>query len=286
MDRRDRRRHLEPRQRVSTVIHLVIAWSFGFLFLATVVLQEAVPAETLLLDRAVVSGGRWYDGMVTSVGILAWTVAACACAGAAFSARLGGRSGATLAFGSAAIMIAALMLDDLFLLHSSVAPKLLGVSKLTVIAAEGLVVVIWIARSVGEIRRTRWELLVASGVAFAVSNAVDIVAVIGDDRWRLIVEDGAKFFGVLALASWAVTTAGDITRSVVVGSPIEAERQVVAGRPPVRRSRPAPAVSATPTQKPADQVVCITQPATADSGRTAASEPERSSRATATSAPR
>ena len=35
---------------------------------------------------------------------------------------------------------------------------------------------------------------------------------------RLILEDGAKFMGVLALAVWSVTTAADIVRSVVAGA--------------------------------------------------------------------
>ncbi len=192
----------------------MIAWSFGFVLLATVVLQTAVPAETLLLDRTVVSGGRWYDGLVTSLGVLAWTVAAAGFAASSFVAGLAGRRQARRIFGLGAALVTALLLDDLFLLHSNVIPKYLGISKVAVLAVQALAVLAWVARAFPEIRRSRWELLAASAAGLGVSVLVDRFGILGNDRWNLIVEDGAKFLGVLALAAWAVSTAVDITRSV------------------------------------------------------------------------
>ncbi len=224
----------------------MIAWSFGFFLMAVVVLQEAVPAETLLLDRVVVSGGRWYSGMITSLGILAWTVSAVACLSAAFVAKLGRRRGAQTVFSTAALWIGVLLLDDLFLLHSNVVPRFLGVPKLTMVALEAIAVVVWLAASRREVARTRWELLAASGAAFALSNVMDVFAVLDDDRWRLIIEDGSKFFGVLALAAWSVTTAADIAKSVVDRAAQVATVPVAAGpsslpprvSPSTRRQKP------------------------------------------------
>ena len=42
-------------------------WLLGFGILAIVAFQNRVPVEDLLLDRVVVSGGKWYSGMITSL---------------------------------------------------------------------------------------------------------------------------------------------------------------------------------------------------------------------------
>lgn len=231
----DRRSGPQPRQRASTLLHLVVAWSFGFLLISTVALQNVVPAESLLLDRSAVSGGRWYQGMVTSLGVLAWTVAAVSCAGTAFVAGLARRGRVRRVFRFAALLLVVLLLDDLFLLHSDVVAKYLGAPKLALVGLEALGTLVWVATGVDEIRRTRWELLVAAGAGFGISVVVDAVAVVSDPRLRLILEDGAKFLGVLALAAWSVTTAADIIRSV---TPVPAQAPVA--DPVALRSPPAP----------------------------------------------
>jgi hypothetical protein len=215
----ERRAAPAPRQRVSTLIQLAIAWSTGFAVIAAVALQTAVPSEVLLLDRAAVSGGRWYQGMVTSFGILAWTVAAMSCAGSSLVARLAARPRAARAFGSGAVLLAFLMLDDLFQLHSNVVPAALGVPKSALVLVEAIATAFWLASSRAEIVRTRWELLAAAGAGLGLSLVVDSASLIGDPRWSLLVEDGAKFLGVLALATWAVSTARDLATSTVRVTP-------------------------------------------------------------------
>ena len=63
-----------------------------------------------------------------------------------------------------------------------------------------------------EILRTRWELLSATAVGFGTSLLVDRFP-LTDARLSLIAEDGAKALGVLALATWSVSTATDLIRS-------------------------------------------------------------------------
>lgn len=216
MDTRSERRSSPVRrERISTLIHLSIAWSSGFAIMAVVALQNAVPAESLLLDRAVIDGGRWYQGMITSLGILAWTVAAVSSAGAAFVARVANRPQAASAFSRAAIVLAVLIFDDLFLLHSTVIPRFIGVPKLTVVAIEGVAVCVWLATAKAEIARTRWELLAAAGLGLGTSVLFDVFHFVGDPRWNLLAEDGAKFLGLLALAVWAVSSARDLAASAV-----------------------------------------------------------------------
>ncbi len=63
--------------------------------------------------------------------------------------------------------------------------------------------------------RTRWELLAAASLAFGMSLAVEAFWYGEDVGVRVVIEDGAKFMGVLALAAWSVSSASDLIRSVV-----------------------------------------------------------------------
>jgi hypothetical protein len=111
-----------------------------------------------------------------------------------------------------------------------------GLPKTALILVEGIATGWWLVSSRPEIARTRWELLAAAGAGLGLSLAVDTVSVIGDPRWSLLVEDGAKFLGVLALAAWAVSTARDLATSTVRATP---EPRPTAGAAPRIARRPA-----------------------------------------------
>lgn len=215
----DRRRYRAPRRRAATVLVLLGVWLAGLAVLTVVVLQRAVPHEELFLDAAAVGGVGWYAGVVTSLGVLGWGVSSCACTVTAYAAHLSGRRAARRAFRSAAILFAVLLADDLLQLHSSLLPDLLGVSKVSVLAALGALGALWLLPAWAELHRTRWELLAASLATFAVSLLVDVklLGPLGGTT-ALVVEDGAKFLGILALASWSVMTARDIVRSIVLAT--------------------------------------------------------------------
>lgn len=170
-----------------------------------------------MLDAAVVGGGHWYSGLVTSLTVLGWAVAVASLGFASFTCRVAGRNAASHSMGSMAVIIAVLLFDDLLQLHSTVVPRLLGGPKWTLILLEGVAVLLWLGRWNGEIVRTRWELLVAAGVGFATSLAVDWFP-LADGRSSLLAEDGAKVLAVLALATWAVSSAADLIRSMAGGA--------------------------------------------------------------------
>ncbi len=203
----------ERRSQTSGLLPLAVTWSFAGIGLLVVAFQTAVPVEVLLLDPVAVGGGQWYGGLITSLGILAWTVAVCACLATAFLARLGVRRRAAAAFQRAGLVFGFLLLDDLFLLHSGLIPSLTGIPKIGVVAIEGAVVSAWILSALPELRRTRWPVLAASFCAFGVSIAADVVLASEAGR-SLLIEDGAKFLAVVALATWATLTSIDVTRSL------------------------------------------------------------------------
>jgi hypothetical protein len=76
----------------------------------------------------------------------------------------------------------------------------------------------WLVSAQAEILRTRWELLAAASFAFAISLGTEVLWISADTGIKVIIEDGAKFMGVLALASWSISSASDLIRSVVVGA--------------------------------------------------------------------
>jgi hypothetical protein len=214
-ERRTRRRR---RDRLVTLAVLVAVWAAGCAVLLVVVLQRAVPIRDLMVDPVTVTGSAWYAGFVTSIGVVGWTVASVACFGTAYAARLAGRPGAHRTFRGGALLFAVLLVDDLFLLHSDPLPELLGTTKLNVLAALVVLSVLWVVPSLGELRRTRWELFVASTCAFALSLAVDVTVPGSEAGVRLLVEDGAKFLGILALAAWSVMSARDVIGSMVASA--------------------------------------------------------------------
>src|SRR5680860_191024 len=129
----DRRQGSDRRRasvRARSMLPLAASWLVATVLLAIVSLQQAVPLDDLFLDATAVSGSKWYFGLVTSLGVLAWTVSVAGCVATAFVTKLGDRHAATNAFRGAAFLFTLLLLDDLFLLHSNLLPAVTGVPKL------------------------------------------------------------------------------------------------------------------------------------------------------------
>lgn len=211
----ERRAYARNSDRLRSLRPLVLSWLGGLAILAGVGIQDAVPVRDLFMDATYLGGRSWYVGMVAALGVLAWTVSVCGCAAASFVSRLGGRDNAASAFRGGALLFTLLLLDDLFLFHATLLPQTLGIPKLIVLGVYAGLAVWWLATAKSEIMRTRWELLAAASLAFAMSLAVEAFWYGEDVGVRVVAEDGAKFMGVLALAAWSVSSASDLIRSVV-----------------------------------------------------------------------
>lgn len=211
-------RRAKPQPLLRAVRPVLWMWALGLAFWGVLVAQRSVPVEDLVQDSGSLGLIPWYDGMVSSVGVLLWAVTVCACAVASFVAHHGGRDGARQVFRGAAIFFGFLMLDDLFLLHTHVIPHIVPIHRHNVMLVEGVLGLMWLVPAWPEIRRTRWLMLVAAAVALGTSILVDIVIETEETGvWILVLEDGAKFFGGAALATWATVTAADVIRSTVIG---------------------------------------------------------------------
>ncbi|MCP3909580.1 MAG: hypothetical protein GY745_17415 [Actinomycetia bacterium] len=211
----ERRRSVAATQRLSDLIALTAVWGAGLLVLAVAALQNQVPVSELLHDPATVAGGMWYVGLISNLGAIGWTVAVTAAAGAAYVARVGGRPQATISFLQGGALVGAMLLvDDLFQVHQRMVPREVGLSKPMVLLIELVLAGGWAIISYPELKRTRWHLLVMTGGAFMVSLVIDQLVAGAESGTRMLVEDGAKFLGVLAWALYCVRTAADIVASI------------------------------------------------------------------------
>jgi hypothetical protein len=208
----ERRRGFSVQEQLRFVVPLVVVWAFGFACLAAVALSGDV--GELLLDPTWIGGAAWYAGVVSQFGAIAWTTAGVAAVFGGWIAKIAGRCDASKFLFVGAFATFALLADDLFGFHAVLLPQQ-GVPKLIamliVVAPAGL----WVLRFRHDIARTRYQVLIASVLANVVSGVIDQAVRPGRYDFAVLFEDGAKFLGALAWATYFGMTSRDIARSVL-----------------------------------------------------------------------
>jgi hypothetical protein len=183
---------------------LLSAWALVLLVLAAVVLGSLIVSEatvqTFLADPA--SEDVYYRGYASTLGVLGWWTGAVVCLGTA--AVLWHRAAYESArrFAVAGGVTAYLAIDDALLIHEAFLVTL-GVPEKVTVGVYVVAVAVLIALGLGFLRQTPWPILVLAGAFFAVSIAIDVIT--ADEI--LLLEDGAKFFGIATLGAYFVVTA-------------------------------------------------------------------------------
>ncbi|MFN8053441.1 MAG: hypothetical protein U0Q22_18515 [Acidimicrobiales bacterium] len=216
MTHQDRRQARTLREMLRIAIPLVLAWSAGLAVMAMVASQPDTRAGELLMDPSFTIGAKWYTGLVSNLGILSWTVGAAAAFAGAWLCRLGQRQRAGRFLFGGGVVGTMLLLDDLFQFHAVLVPAQLNMPKIVGELVLGGALLYWAMSHLREIRRTHIHLLLAAGAGLAVSFFVDSRYAPSPGQGWNIIEDGAKFLGVLAWATYFVVTTKDISRSVFV----------------------------------------------------------------------
>lgn len=211
--RLERRRGFSVREQLRLLVPVLIVWAVGATILSLVGARGNV--GELMLDAAWFNGGAWYTGLVAQLGVLAWTTAAVSATWSAWIADTTGRPDAAKFLYRAAIVGTVLLLDDLVSFHNVVLnaiglPKLVG--EAIVLTPLG----VWLFVHWRDIARTRAQLLVASLIANGSSFLVDLLAHPKPGDYAVLLEDGPKFLGILAWATYFVVTARDIARSALM----------------------------------------------------------------------
>jgi hypothetical protein len=241
----DRRRTFSWKSQLQILVPLFIVWLGGFGVLGAVIAHGNF--GQLFLDPAYMNGGVWYNGLVSQLGMVAWSVAAISAAWSAWIAQVSGRAQAARFLFYGAVVGAILLADDLVDIHALL-PWIIGIPKVLAQALVLLPLAVWTVRFWPDIVRTRYPVLLAAFAANGVSVMVDSLVHPGSADLALLFEDGPKFLGILAWATYFVLTTRDIARSAMATRVIEPGRgsHPVFGTSVPHSSVPASSVPAPP----------------------------------------
>jgi hypothetical protein len=195
-----------------SVVPLCVVWGFGILVLAASLAHGNV--RQLFLDPAYANGGPWWTGIVSQLGVLGWTAAAVSAAWAAWIARHTGRRNAARFLARGALASLVLLVDDLVGVHSMfwvLGPLGKHFGLALVLSPVGAW--LWFFRS--DILRTRWVLLVGAFAGNALSVVADTFGNGSLSNEAALYEDGPKFLGILAWATYFIASTYDIARSAL-----------------------------------------------------------------------
>lgn len=163
----------------------------------------------LVRDPNAIASNPNYFGLVSNLGIVLWMVGAVGAlqAHAALKGRPGGRFGDVLLVGGA--FAAVMGLDDLFMLHESIAT--FGIPEIVVLVPHALLLLAlcyqaWLLRSA-----TPWLLLACGVGGFGLSMAVDVYPV--DFGGQVFIEESFKLLGIMFLTVYLVLTSQKALRA-------------------------------------------------------------------------
>lgn len=148
-------------------------------------------------DPTATLGGHPLVGALSSVGALGWCAAATLClfTWLVRRRRTAGRVSAGFLL-SSGLLMAALMVDDLFLVHEWIAPRVLGMPENLVLSVYALAMLTWLVAFRWTIVATEYLLLVLAAGFAALSLAVDLTWDSSADL-RYFLEDGSKLLGIV-----------------------------------------------------------------------------------------
>jgi di/tricarboxylate transporter len=206
---------------------LACAFAATFLLLLVGAVQD-IPSDVLMREPQTVAHQPWYVGFYSGFGALVWCAAASIAAfcGALQLRHPRGDRAVGRFFLLGAVITAALLADDFFLLHDQVFYGL-GISAKIVFGTYGLAILAQAVLHREVMRKTPWPVLVLGLALFALSNVLDSGRFnhLGEQWGKAqLLEDGAKLFGIVAWCVYYVTTAewavgGLVARAAAVDAP-------------------------------------------------------------------
>jgi hypothetical protein len=188
----------QPRA-LSTTLALMYAPVIGLLGAAVMVsLHTDTTLAEFTRDPAASTGAHPLLGVVSNIGLLCWCAAATMCfMGTAVLRRQGSDSPLHPFLLSAGLLTAALLLDDLFMLHDWFVVYDLRMDEKLLFGAYGAAVVAFLVYFRAVILASEFLLLGLALSFFAFSLAIDALAAETLPMQHLY-EDGAKLFGIVS----------------------------------------------------------------------------------------
>jgi hypothetical protein len=165
-----------------------------------------VPISKITDDLAATLDVSPFFGTLSNIGILLWCACATICVFSALLLRRERRIDAFPVFLFATgLLTLFLMLDDLFLFHEYIAPRLLHVPQKVVLLGYAAIVSLYFAGFIRTILGTQFVLLLFALGFFGLSIVADRIPHPIPD-WFYLFEDGFKLFGIVSWTAYFATT--------------------------------------------------------------------------------
>ncbi|KAI9133842.1 hypothetical protein [Acaryochloris sp. CCMEE 5410] len=189
-------------QKLSSFLLSLYSLPILFLFaIAFASLKFDIPITTFTRDPAVIGNINPLAGIASHLGVLVLTASGAICI-FSWAALQPTRSTKKFSLFLLGLGIFSLLLglDDLFMLHESIYPRLFRVSENVILLIYGLLAIGGIVKYWRTILQTDYFIFGVALIFFALSLIVDafpelIEAMIG--QWRILFEDGFKLLGII-----------------------------------------------------------------------------------------
>lgn len=167
---------------------------------------KEVPIKNFMRDTTAVARAPFYIGAISNIGVLLWCATASMCfltSSVLHRASTGTKE--QLFFLWAALITAVLMIDDLFLVHETVAPRFLAVSSDSVFVIYGILTSAFLLYYRRLILQTDYILLLlgilflAGSVAFDMLSDNNFIPSLKSTGMQNYLEDSSKLLGI---AGW------------------------------------------------------------------------------------
>lgn len=221
----------QPRRRswrtpAPVLVPLGVVWLGGLAVLALAA-DRAAP-QVLFFDPAFSgSDPKWYVGAISQLGVLGWSVAVLSAGWSAWFAHHVGRPKAARFLARGAMATTVVLLDDLFAVHAAMS-GVLSVPKPVLALLITMPCGVWVVSHLDDIQRTRWPLLAAAVSCLALSLVVERATGNSFGPRATLAEDGPKFLGILAWATYFALTSFDIARSVLTQTHTRRADEIIA----------------------------------------------------------
>lgn len=165
---------------------------------------SGITCDILTRDVAAITGVNPFTGIISNLGILIWCAAAAICLFGSLILR-GEKPAQSIFLTYSGYLTAALMFDDLFEFHESLAHHYLGIDQ-------SVVIIIYIAATMSYLFYFRRAILesdyfffITALFLFAVSVSVDQILepwLEAMGSWMFLLEDGSKFIGIISWCAY------------------------------------------------------------------------------------
>ena len=190
------------------------AWTFALVFapalllLALTVLVSIgadLPLALFSRDPMATMNGHPLTGVLSTLGILVWCGAVAICLFSAATLQgLEGCSSLIRFFAFSGAITLMLALDDLFMIHDDLGERYLRVGEKPVLLVYAALVGWYVISFRRVILRSDFTLLILAFLLFGFSVVVDLFQGRWLSPWRIFVEDGFKFLGIMSWSGYLI----------------------------------------------------------------------------------